>query len=77
MPNVPYTGYRRTEARRRQIMDLALKDVYPGARKLYKAIYDVIKKDGYGVAGYSQQLRNALKYVERAEIAINALEGNQ
>lgn len=74
--SLPYAFARRTLARRRRVLTEAISQLSPRERKRLQAIYDILRKDGYGIGGYASQLEDALKYVRRAEVAINALEGN-
>ena len=61
-------------SRYRKVLELAIADIYRHDRKKMRVIFSALESLHYNVLGYRGQLEEALKYIQRAEAAIKALE---
>lgn len=67
--------YTRKARLHRRILELVVMQEWHGNRKSLRRIFVACEDNGYTVAGYKNQLEEALVLVNRAITAINAVEG--
>lgn len=66
--------YERQSARRRQVLDMAIAEIWISDKRQLRELYELLHEQGLNVAGYKARLEDALKYVNRAIAAFTALE---
>jgi hypothetical protein len=62
-------------SKQRRILELAVGTEYLYYRREMRRVFEVFRKQGYGVRGYKVALERALFIVTKAVKAINILEG--
>ena len=70
----PMDFYSRKARKYRRVLELAMDDVSRYERKQMRVIFATLEGLNYNVLGYRTKLEMAIKYIQRAENAIKALE---